>query len=363
MVFYIVLWSMMAIYSFFDLTDLKYNLKKNLIFWGAILCTFLGGIRDKVGTDWEQYYYFFMGYNTYNEFFNGVYPYEYGYLWLNYLIKIITDQYNIFLLIFTGIICFFKYKLIVKLAPLPLIVFLLNFSYYKGDIFSVRQSLAISIIVFSLIYIVKKDLWKFLIIVLIATFFHRTSIIFLPAYWIYHKSFSTKNIVLLIGISILIGNSGLIEYIVNIFLSIDATVINKLAGYMENSGESYEVVGYIGIFLAILKKIFFIFIFTVVKSKLSEKYFCYNGLYNFFCFSCFIYFLFLFSIPEVSLRIIVYYNFFEIFLLSMLIGYFNNNILRIITWLILVLYSGIYFYYALNRYYELYVPYNSIFSL
>lgn len=362
MLFYSFLWGIMAVISFFDLTNLKNKIKKEIVFLCAIVCTFLGGIRDKVGTDWNQYYYFFTDNNTYNDFFYSIYNFEYGYLWLNYLVKIISDQYTIFLLFFTGIICFFKYKTITKLSSLPLVIFLLNFSYYRGDIFSVRQSLAIAIVIFSVIYIYRKEPLKFLLIVFIASFFHRTAIIFLPAYWIYYRDFSIKWLLIVLLGALVIGSSGIIEYFIAHFVGIDVTLLEKMIMYTEEQDNNFgrETVGIMGMVYPALKKIIYSILFLIFMNKLSKKIDYYKGFFNLFFVSNIIYCLFIFSVPEIAVRATIYYNFFEIFLLGSVISISKNIKIRIIIWVLIVMYSYIYYWYGLNRFYELYVPYNSI---
>lgn len=356
--FYIVLWSIVAACSFFDLTTMKR--KKFFIIVISCFCTILGSLRNKVGTDWNLYYYFFVNAYTYDDFFSDVYNFEWGYKLLNFIVKFFSNEYAVFLLIFTGIICFFKARLIIKITDIPLVIFLLNFSYYIGDIFSVRQSLAIAIVVYSIIYIHNKNLFKFIITIIIASFFHRTAIIFLPAYWFYYRKFSVKFFIISILISLMIGASGIIEHIAMSFSGIDITLIEKMIMYTEGKDITYEKTGIIGIVFPILKKIVYTLLFILLMKSLSKKYSYYKGMFNIFFISNIIYCLFIFSIPEVAQRITIYYNFFEIFLIGMTINIVKNIKMRILIWILIVIYSFIYYCYAINRFYDLYVPYKSI---
>lgn len=71
---------------------------------------------------------------------------------------------------------------------------------YGYHFFVLRQTLAISILCFSIKYIKNKELLKFLILVLIATFFHYTSFVFILAYFICNIKVTMKYIMMFLGL-------------------------------------------------------------------------------------------------------------------------------------------------------------------
>lgn len=130
--------------------------------------------------------------------------------------------------------------------------------------------------------------------------------------------------------------------------------------YTEGKDVTYENIGIVGVVLPVLKKIMYTLLFILLMNKLSKKYSYYKGMFNIFFISNIIYCLFIFSIPEVAQRITVYYNFFEIFLIGMIINIFKNIKLKLLIWILILVYSFIYYCYAINRFYDLYIPYRSI---
>lgn len=121
--------------------------------------------------------------------FNSYLNYEWGYVILN---KVIADlsggNRQVFLLV-----CAF-----LSIAPVGYIVYkksdnaVLSTVIYMGIppfllLFSgLRQVIAVGICFWGLQFIEKKQFWKFLATVLLASVFHRTALVFLVAYPVYH---------------------------------------------------------------------------------------------------------------------------------------------------------------------------------
>lgn len=362
MEFYLLIWLGLVYCSFFDITNMRVNKKYVFIFYFFCMFILLGGIRYQVGTDWEQYYNYFVVNNRYIDFFNEIdYTYEAGYRLLNYIVKNVSDSFNVFLLIFTSIICFLKYKSILSYTKLPLIVLLLNYAYFLGDIFNIRQSLGVAITIYSVRFVLEKNLLKFILTIIIATLFHRTAIVFLLAYWLYYKEFSNRTLFLLLTISCFIGFSGVIGSLITNLTGIDNIYVDKLLTYGEDSSISYsDVDNDQKMFFSFGKKIVLLIPFWFFRKKMKEKYECYNGFFNYFFMANIIAVLFSISIPEVSFRLVVFYNFFEIFIIASFVNLYNKLYLKIFIWLLIVLYSLIYFYYNINKFIDAFVPYRSI---
>lgn len=362
---YWIIWGIVICISFLDICKIDYRYKKIFMVAILLICILIGGFRI-IGTDWEQYYTYFMDRNTLNEFSDthyGLY-YEIGFIYLNYIIKCITNEYYGMLLFLTAAICFFKYKMITKVSKgnLALIILALNFSYYLGDFFPVRQNLAIAITIYSIIFIVKKDLFKFIIAVTIASLFHRSAMIFFPAYWIYYNNISNKKVILVVIISFFIGYSELVSKIINMFAGIDLILIDKLVAYTDSSEVAIGayVSGTVKTILSFSKKIVLFFIFLLVKNKIRKIVKYYDGFFNLFVVSIIISLIFNFSAPEVGSRASVYYNFVEIFLVASILNLCKKLRYKILIWLVIVLYCFVQYYYAIYKFYDIYVPYKSI---
>lgn len=357
---YIVLLFFVYAVSFADITNMN---KKYKIYLGCsifLISVLIGGLRYNTGTDWAQYYFFFTDNHTFENFENS--PFEYGYILLNYLLKSITEQYNILLIVMTAMVCLLKFSCIFRYAHFPLVVLLLNFAFYLGDFFAVRQILALAITVYSVRYIIEKDLKRFLLFLLFAVLFHRTAIIFLFAYWIFPMKINLKHVVVVIFACLALSQIQMIDSITS--MNLDSMYMDKLQLYQaakENdisfgTASSNEE----KLLNSTIKKICFLSLFFFIRKRVAQQNENYNGFLNLSIFSNIIFAFFMNTIPEIALRLVVYYNFFEIFLLSNFLFITDKWYFRIFILLILGVIAFSRYYYGLYQFYDEYVPYNSI---
>ena len=142
------------------------------------------------------------------------------YLLLNLAISIFTDDERIFMIIIAILGLVGPYIFIKRYSKgyLFSLVFFIILGIYNYNFYIIRQALAISILLIGIKYIEQKSLIKFIIMVLLATGFHTTSIIFLIAYPLGNIKLSTKGIILyifIIGIVFLLGNN-IVQFIYKI---------------------------------------------------------------------------------------------------------------------------------------------------
>lgn len=113
-------------------------------------------------------------------------PDEKGFIALSKIISYISKNDYIYIGIIGVIIISFYYLLIRDYSPLvwfSCVLFLLG--SYNQSLFVLRQYIAMGIVYCSFPYIVKKDLKRFLLLIVLAFFFHRSSIVCIPFYFIY----------------------------------------------------------------------------------------------------------------------------------------------------------------------------------
>lgn len=140
------------------------------------------------------------------DFDNGFANFEIGFIILNRLFKTVISS---------NTQCFILFTSFLSIAPISFIIY----KYSNNIIFSfwifaslqiyyfgfsgIRQAIAISICCLSFHYIVKKQIPIFVSLVLLASTIHTSALLFLPAYWLYHKvNISSKMLcVSLIGIA------------------------------------------------------------------------------------------------------------------------------------------------------------------
>ncbi|WP_416276579.1 EpsG family protein [Pedobacter sp. MR2016-24] len=344
------------------------RLKNSLRSIAIIICFFilwsLSTVKWKTGTDWDSYYDVFY-------YFSDIYRgyFEPGFLIIVSTIRSFTSNYTIYLGIFSFLCLALKFSFFVRYHKETIFtIILLFYCYYFGDIFAVRQNLAISITLVSTGFIIKKRPILFAISVGLASSIHFTSILYILAYFIYWSHLKDRTIYILTGISILFGLLGGGEKLLSLILQVIG--INGYAGekinqYLNASGtdtintNNNPLLIYI---LGLIKRCLFIPIFFWIKNRCYQNSSNIKGYLNLYMFGNIIYFLFAKDL-SIFARASVPFLFFEIFLICFTLSYFKfapKNFILI--FLIIMVVSASRFNALINSYYNLYVPYNSIFD-
>lgn len=177
-----------------DSSNINYEQKKDYydkyLFFLILSILFLGiitGLRNRnVGTD-LNYTYIPQFYNILNGNNNAFT--EKGFVLLNKIIQIFTNKYQSIILITSIIFAASLCRIAIKKSKsvvLTMIVTLLS-TFYFTSLNNVRQSIACIILIEGFYYLIDKKFWKYLIVILIASIFHITSLIMVPMYFIFNS--------------------------------------------------------------------------------------------------------------------------------------------------------------------------------
>ena len=202
--------------------------RKLFIFWCIVFVLFKG-LRWDTGTDWSQFYTCFVESSWTNIFSYwrygvGTSKMEFGYVFLNVLVKTIFPHYSFFLIITNAFIlycfgrCLLKYMDRWALVGLAILV-------VSSEMFPVRHTLVTAIFFMSIPYIRTGALKKFLAMVLVAFSFHHSAILLVPFYWVLRSEYRYKRNMLIYLFVILTPN---VFY--DIFAVLQNTFLNTLLG-------------------------------------------------------------------------------------------------------------------------------------
>jgi EpsG family len=180
LLFYWVIFGLVAILVTLELPLQKIGFKGFGIA-AAVLFWILSFCRWNCGTDWDTYYSIFVDYAHRGRLvFGGMEP---GYLLLSWAFSAFKS-YHLFLAALGAVIFSLNCSTIYRQSPLPALSFLILLATSGGDIFFVRQSVAIAICFFSTRYLLE-DRWRpFFLSVVIAMLFHYSAVIFLIALFV-----------------------------------------------------------------------------------------------------------------------------------------------------------------------------------
>lgn len=333
---------------------------RNALAWVAIfLIAAISGIRWATGTDWAPYYIFFTTNETLSDFLN-YFQFEVGFKLLVWFFSYLHVPYSGWLFALTFLVLWIKFLPIIN-RPYVLICFLVLFGVSMADIFPVRQSLSISIVIYSVRYLVDRRFLVFSIIVLAASSIHITALAFFLAPLVLYLPYSFLLILALFAFIVLYF---FFFHIVFAFFSI--INIENLA-YLA-AAYSQEIKGRVS-FLSISYKIVFLLFaykaFPIIKAEFNKfekaalKLTIVGAVAS----------IMLESISLVLNRLSVYYYSFEFVSASALIYFLSKRLLLRKNYLsFMLLVFGVIAYYSLRfiglfmNYSDLYYPFETIFD-
>ena len=204
----------MSVYLFFIVEKYRFpgKQKKVIVVFAIIIPCILSAFRDNtIGTDTLVYakplFDRAVISDSFNDYYNGVvYNYsttwfhsdvsrfEIGYSLMVYIIAKTTRFFPVLLFVTQLIIdCFFYFGMEKSKLPNKWIgMFVFYFMMFNRTLNLMRQSIAISIIIFAFHYLQNKEYRKFLLFVFISSLFHTSGLLCLLIFMIYYVIFEIK---------------------------------------------------------------------------------------------------------------------------------------------------------------------------
>lgn len=344
MIFYLILFIITTLLFYLANKSKKKEFKFILFSLFILIPSFIGGIRDTtIGTDLDTYaiewFYRAQISPTFELYINQIQSPEYGYLLLNYICSRLGDI-NFFFFI-CEFIKIFLVGITLKhfnkniYTTLSLFIYLL-FAYWLG-LSMMRQSIALCICFYSLIFFFEKKYTKFILTCIIAYTFHSSALAILLL--LIMDMLRKYKFSFIINIALFIF---LISKSVSLLIYIASTglVKNDMADLYINSGVDVPRVPVVISLCCLLYTFYYIPKNQKNNNELERVVGLtkINALYA-------IFFLLMSSIFEVAFRVAYYQTFTLIILMSYLFkNGKNNNINKICLYLYIIFY--IYFFYV-----------------
>lgn len=340
-----------------------------LTFISFVLVVLFQGLRWERGTDWDPYYYMF--------YFpaDPKWYYEYGWYQFNHLVYELTGSFTVRLVVESAaiLLLYLRFAKYIGLHNTSAIVL----SCFASSIFPVRFALASGIVLNSYQYLIDKNIWKYVLLILLASTIHMACLLVLPIYFFPRRSFELRTLLGLYFSSIIFSyaSNTVLSYLI-LFNSIlgagmDSDLQDKVGGYLEEGISDYSVRSVLSIFLSYINAAFFIWLFWFFlnKMKRNEKIIStikgkqminkYTVLLNLYVFGLCLNRIVQFSVPYLSrIGILISAGFTWMLLMGIEKLYPKQKCLLYFVW---VLYIFIIYYSILNgQYHKLFVPYKSI---
>jgi hypothetical protein len=364
---YIILFFFFAALSFTDYIYTPVLYRKIYLYIGSVfvfvILWMFASLRWKTGTDWESY---FDSFSYFSE--DYAINFEPGFVVFLSAIRDFTSNYTIFLVILSFLCISLKFIFFLKFNKETFFTLVFLFlCYYFADIFAVRQNLAISLTLFSTIFIINKKPILFLLFVGLATSIHTSSILYFFAYYIYWSKISDKSFYYIIFLSVFLGLIGFGDIILNLLLKalgLEGFVGEKISNYLSGDSEGLNTNSNLLVLymMGVIKRLLLIPLFLYVKNKQEGRFVYFQGYLNLYMVGNVIYFLFAKDLA-IFARASVPFLLFEIFLISYVLLYYKAHKKKMVfVFVVMMFFSWARFSALINSYYDFYVPYNSIFD-
>lgn len=175
----------------------KYSKTLKLIIFLALFL--FSGLRYDVGFDYSYTYvpgYYFINSNVTTHF-------EPAYILLNKFVYMVFNNIDFVFLICSFITIYLLIKSIEEESDDYFISIIMIFCsrFYLYSFGQIRQYIAIAIFIYSIKYIIKKDIKKYFLLILLAMTFHKTAVIYFPVYFLNKIKLSRSMYVLCILVS------------------------------------------------------------------------------------------------------------------------------------------------------------------
>jgi hypothetical protein len=290
-----------------------------------------------------------------------------GYVFINVLVRFFSDSYTLFLFLHAIIVYSFLSIAIYRLSSTPIFSLLLYYGMMLPYLGMNRQIIALVLCLFSLGYLLNGNTLKFIFGVVVGSLFHTSCLLFFVALFLRNE---IKQSYLLLFLSIAIGLSvfGLINKlplnIIYIFASDDPmSTVNKIGFYAENNFLNTNIFFTV---LAILKRLIWLIITFLIIRFTNLKNSKLIVFFNLYFFGSLVYIIFNNTILQIIVaRGLIYFNVFEIFVLSYILLLNKNILFKSLVILVLSAYSYIGVIKGFNFYKEdlgedIFRPYKSI---
>lgn len=324
---------------------------KRLVAAVSLLMIAVAGLRCNIGYDWNFYQKLFTEASLHS-IFNSLEA-EPLFQVLMLSIKVLHLPFQTLILLVAIISISLKTLFITKYSPIPLlsIVVLLSF-FLSGELGQIRQSLAVGIVLWSFVFVLKDKFYLFALVVIVASLFHYSAAIFILVYPISKINFSIKTIGIILVVAIILNFTS--------WFGIFPWVINYMPDYIQHKFEAYYTVGNI----ALTKQTFYyrLGLFILCWYLLSPHK---NPVYN-LTMKIYLLGIILFvscaPIDTLAGRGTIYFKEFEILLIPFLINEINDKKrLKLILLTLFIGYHSRHFWANLILNKDIFVPYQTFF--
>ncbi len=157
---------------------------------------------DTVGIDYEMYANYFQSVANHDLSYlisaENPYRIEFGFSLLNYLVSLVTNHTYVFMAVVAVLtiglraVAIYRYSSSAWISVFTFVAF----GFFGYTMCTLRQEIAISILLFAIPFLQKKKLVPYILLVLLAASFHKSVLILIPIYFLANLPVNWKSLVI-----------------------------------------------------------------------------------------------------------------------------------------------------------------------
>jgi len=337
-----------------------YNIKRYqaifILFLIGIALILFSGLRYDTGFDYFNYKNNFILFKKGQGIFNK--SFEPGFSLLVIILNKLRANYQWVLIISAILAVTLKLAFIKKYSPYIFLSVLLYYSrvYLFNDLGQIRQGIALGIILWSLVYLLERRFIKFTLVVLLASLFHVSALIFFPVYFLVNHKFNKIYLFIILIISYLLGNIDFKNILSDLLSSLPWFISGKLSYYL-------SIENRIGLTFSALFRILIVILYMFVEKDIQCDNSFKNTVFNLYYVGV-IFYLSLNSLPQLAGRGSNYYQEFEILLIPLIITGFKKAYYFKFAFVLFICFYSLWGLYTTTHYdIHSYIPYKSILNI
>jgi len=335
---YIFLFGLLFIISFAEFVDKKSIDKYNiiiLIIIGFILVLFAG--TREIGFDYDQYVDMYKVISVTDPFY-GIYMIEIGYAFLTSFFNFLGFSFHGFLFSLTSFFIITRLYFFKSLSPYPFLSILLYFTtmFLVTDMGQIRNAVAYAIVMLAYVDYINERKNKFWIKIFIACFCHNSAIILIPAllFLKYFNNFSFKWVLAVFIILLPLNVIDIRIYFQYIIPYLPTDLGIKFNAYLYSTAFGQQL----GFNMSFILRSSILFLLFSYRKRGIEKIPYYNWLLDMYVIGVFIFMAFN-SVQEFAIRFGNYFKFLELIILPIFVYLTKDKLLKIIIYIIVVMYA------------------------
>jgi len=354
---YVFTFTILALFAIKDVFKINSSTNLKLFILAILLLIFHDGFRWGVGTDWEPYLNFF----ELKEW--DFVHFDIGYILLNKFVRLFTDNYSVFLILHAIIVYSLISITIYKYSVYPFLSLFLFYALMITYLGMNREYIAFAISLFSYKYLFENKRFIFVLIILVASLFHSSVLLFLFAVF-FNNEIKLKYMLWIFITFLIISISGIVNKLpLNLFYLLSENIGGKMSFY----STSYELdSNLLFTIFSLLKRSICLIIAAIYYDRLKNSDKNFIIIFNLYFVSTIIYLLFNNTIFQIIVaRGMMYFNITEIFMIPYIVSLVSNIEFKKVIILAVFVYGALTINKSMNFYkddlgVDIFRPYNSV---